>query len=196
MSITVDYESNWYERILGRIYTQFRDTVTWPLWARLIARQAQDLEDALQSLFNVYDIDNVGGVQLDVIGTIIGQPRLGVDDATYRLYLKTRIMANRSTGTPEDLYKVMRAFFARLAAFTFLEVHTSNIGVKAFTLRVSAVISRAEAMIATYFLGVAKEAGARGILEWREQTGSTTFTYDGTTAQAYDNGKYAGAKQA
>lgn len=60
--------------------------------------QIQELEDAIIPLFNRLDIDASEGVQLDEIGEIVGQSRLGLLDATYRLFLKAKIGANVSEG--------------------------------------------------------------------------------------------------
>jgi len=190
--IKIDYVSDWLSRIKGRLYTEFRNKTTWNGWATLIARQLQDLEDAYQTLLTLLDIDNSSGVQLDLVGRIVGQQRLGSDDATYRLYLRARIAANNSSGDPDSIYAV---FTALLGAIGF-KATTDPLGVKILTVKVTGVITRAQSYVAAYFLGVAKEAGVRGLLEWQESASAALFTYDGTTAQGYDAGVYAGATQA
>jgi hypothetical protein len=195
--ITIGYVDNWIERLKKtRLYVQFRDKTTHQMWCEVLGQQAQDAEDAVQTLNDLLNIDVAEGVQLDVIGRIVGQPRLGLDDATYRTTIRARIQTNASDGSPEDIYPVIRALFPEYSAFTYLVITTSNIGVKAFSLRIDATISRAAALRALSFLSDAKEAGARGLLKWRSQTSATTFTYGGTFAQSYGNGKYAGEKQA
>jgi len=51
-------------------------------------------------------IDNAYGVQLDVIGNIIIEPRNGKSDTAYRLALKVRVLVNRSNGTTEELIAI------------------------------------------------------------------------------------------
>jgi hypothetical protein len=114
-AITVDFIPNWSTRLKTRLYTQFRNKDTWNAFCDLLGRQFDDLEASGQSLFSLLDIDNSAGVELDAIGRIVGQPRLGADDATYRLYLRARIISNDSTGSSEDIYKVMRALFETTA---------------------------------------------------------------------------------
>lgn len=185
MTIRIDYVSDWSERLRGRLYTQFRDAVTWNQWIDyVLAPQAQALEDAGQELFGLYDIDASEGAQLDLVGRLVGQPRAGLDDATYRLYLRARIIANRSSGGPEELYAVMRALFGQDIG---LVVHTSY--VKAFEMRVKGPITPAGAVAGRDFLGDAKEAGARGIIVWQEVPDAEMFytayaTYLGATAAA------------
>lgn len=189
MAFTIDYESDWALRLRRLLYTQFRDATTWQQWCDdVLGPQAQDLEDALQTLFTLFSIDDCEGVQLDIIGRVVGQPRNSVDDATYRVYLKARILANRSTGTTEDLYAV---FNALLGAIGFVST-TSPI--RQFAFRAKTAITRTQAMIAIEFLRAAKEAGAGAVFEWQESPTAQMFTYD--TGPGYDQGRLAGAKRA
>lgn len=70
--------------------------------------QIQDLEDVLQLFFDRLNIDISEGVQLDGIGKIVNQDRLGLTDELYRLFLKGRIGANVSEGDIERLIEVWK----------------------------------------------------------------------------------------
>lgn len=189
MSHAIDYIDDWEKRLLGRLYVQFRDKETWQLWVTgIIAPQVQDLEDAAQTLLSVMDIDESEGAQLDRIGRIVGQPRNGVSDALYRIYLKARIRANQSTGASEDIYAVFRALFGTSAGLTL-----TTGWLKEFTLRVAIVLTRAEALVGVGFLRDSKESGARGIIEWQESATSLLFTLD--SGPGLDVGLLAGAAQ-
>lgn len=185
--VQIDYVSDWKERLCTRLYTQFRDKTTWLLWVALLARQAQDLEDAAQSLLTIFDIDNSSGIQLDVIGRIVGQTRQGAIDSEYRLGLKARILANKSSGTPENIF----ALFLGAPMVYSLGV------IKEFAVRVASVpITPAEAAGAVMLLGVAREAGARALFEWQEYVNAQMFTFDGAAGTGFDDGHFAGAGQA
>ena len=192
----IDYIDDWASRLRSRLFTQFRGKTTWNAWCdEVLGPQFQDLEDAAQTLLTLLDIDDSDGVQLDTIGRVVGQPRNGVDDPTYRLYLSARILANKSTGTVEDIFKVMRALFGQDET---LPTYQGG-WVKQFSIKIGAVLTRAEALIAADFLGDSKEAGARGILEWIETAPASMFQFDGTaspTGLGFDVGYFAGAKQA
>lgn len=188
--IKIDYVADWTARLRSRLYTQFRGLHTWELWIGLLARQFQDLEDSGQTLFGVYDIDNSSGVQLDAIGLIVGQARNGLDDATYRLYLKARIVANRSTGSPEEIYAVFRALLG-LIGFV---ITTDVLGIKAFKVRIKSAITRAQALAALDFLRDSKEAAARAILHWQETDDTNLFRFD--IGPGFDVGLFAGVLQA
>ena len=193
---TIDYVDDWAARLRSRLFTQFRDATSWQAWCdEVLGPQFQDLEDAAQTLLTLLDIDASEGVQLDNIGRIVGQSRNGVNDPTYRLYLSARVLANKSTGTVDDIFKVMRALFGQD------ETQPTYHGgwVKQFAIRIGEALTRAEALIAVEFLGDAKEAGARGILEWTESPPASMFQFDGTaspTGLGFDVGYFAGAKVA
>lgn len=68
--------------------------------------QIQDLEDVLQLFFDRLNISISEGVQLNGIGRIINQDRLGLTDELYRLFIRGRIGANVSEGDIERLIEV------------------------------------------------------------------------------------------
>lgn len=184
MATKIDYVTSWTARLQSRLYTQFKSAVTWQQWAAMLGQQFQDLEDAAQTFFTLFSIDDSVGVQLDTIGRLVGQVRAGIDDATYRLYLKTRVLANRSTGTPEELYKL----FITMLGSTVSPRYFAGF-IKQFALRLTNLaLTRTQALVAAQFLKSAREAGTRGVLEWQENVDSLMFSFDGapclTTALA------------
>jgi hypothetical protein len=196
--LTIDYETDWVTRLRNRIYTQWRDSVSWNKWAEFLGRQFQELEDATQSLLTTLDIDNSVGAQLDVIGRLIGQVRGGFDDATYRLFLKARIQANRSTGGGEDIYNVFRALYGETIG---LVITTSPI--KTLVLRVKGAITAAQAGYGVQFFTDSKEVGVRGLLEWQEYSDDSMLIFtdaesatDGTTKGLADVGETFGGRLA
>lgn len=195
MSNTIDLVDDWAARLRSRLYTQFRHATSWQAWCDLLGQQFDDLETAGQTLLTMLDVEASEGAQLDVIGRIVGQPRNGVDDDIYRLYLNARALANKSAGTVEDIFKVMRALYGQTEA----QPRYFGGWVKQFAIRVAAVLTRSEALIGVDFLGDAKEAAARGILEWIESPPASMFQFDGTaspTGLGFDVGYFAGAKVA
>lgn len=157
--MSISYESDWKARCRSRLYVQFRKP-KFQAWSDIIARQFQDLEDALQGLATIADIDGSVGAQLDVLGRIVGQPRVGLDDDTYRVYIRARIVARRSDGSGEALYKVFRQLLGSIG-FSLRQGW-----VKSFALTVRGTLTDAQALAAGDFLHDSKEAGARAILEF------------------------------
>src|SRR5690242_14038772 len=71
-----------------------------------LATPFQSIENMLQQLLTERSIDTAVGAQLDVIGRIVGQPRNGLDDESYRRYCRARIATNNSEGVMENLITV------------------------------------------------------------------------------------------
>ncbi len=70
------------------------------------AGDLQAIEDALQQLYSMRSVDEAVGVQLDMLGKIVGQGRGGMDDDAYRRMIRAKISVNRSKGTFADVLKV------------------------------------------------------------------------------------------
>jgi hypothetical protein len=183
--LTIDYVSDWQARLRALIYWQFRGKPKIQAWVDMVARQFQDLEDAYQSILTITNIDDSAGAQLDALGRVLGQPRGGVDDVTYRLYLRAAIVARKSRGRGEDIYRVFTALFP---SSTFV---LRSGGVKSFYIRVGQMLTRAQALVAQQFLQKAKEAGARANVIWQESPTNALFTLD--TGPGLDVGVFTGA---
>ena len=69
-----------------------------------------------QILDETFDIDAAIGAQLDVLGIIVGQERLGFIDDFYRILLRARIGINISEGEPERIISTAKI----LTGATFL----------------------------------------------------------------------------
>lgn len=80
------------------------------------ANQLQLLEQVIQDFLLKRGLDAAVGVNLDIVGLIVGQDRAGRTDDDYRLRLRLRIVQNNSEGTPEDLLNIMRTLLAPLGA--------------------------------------------------------------------------------
>lgn len=83
--------------------------------------QATDLELAYWDLFTKRTIDTAEGDQLDGIGRIVGEPRKDRTDDVYRIFLRVRILVNRSDGRPDDLYAIMLQAFGEDAVVSITE---------------------------------------------------------------------------
>lgn len=69
----------------------------------------QELENTLINLRDkTFSIDDSEGFQLDLIGELVGQARMGFDDAFYRILLYARIGINISNGEPERIINTLK----------------------------------------------------------------------------------------
>jgi Protein of unknown function (DUF2612) len=91
-------------------------------WLAAVLSIANDITNCLLSITQAFDLDFAIGVQLDVLGQIVGvsrtvnfQPSNGVspilDDTTYRILIKATIAQNQWDGTIGALYPVWNQLF-------------------------------------------------------------------------------------
>lgn len=91
-------------------------------WLTAALTPLADANNCIAFITSNFDLDNAVGVQLDVLGLLIGasrtvgfQPSDGVspilDDVTYRLLLRARIAWNGWPCTIESLYPLWRSLF-------------------------------------------------------------------------------------
>jgi hypothetical protein len=154
-----------------------------------LAAPAQDLEDALIQIYTQRWLPVAVGVQLDVLGAIVGQPRLGFTDDFYRLCIQARIRINLSSGGPEELYGVLALV---IPPGTTMTLH--YFAPAAFEMLLGGVaISLQLGQLFASFITQARGAGIGGQTIWSGSAPSATFTLDGTSAQSLDAGGLAEA---
>ena len=68
----------------------------------------QDVEDMWFQLMNERDLVSAIGAQLDILGSIVGEDRLGRDDEDYRDAIYNRIAINTSDGTPPKVTEILK----------------------------------------------------------------------------------------
>ena len=66
------------------------------------------LNQAFVDLSKTTDINTATGYQLDIIGKLVGEERIGRDDLRYRQAIFTRILLNNSNGHHEDILAYLR----------------------------------------------------------------------------------------
>ena len=150
------------------------------LWQGL-ASPVTDYESTLQWVQTAYDIDASTGVQMDELGKMLGQPRLGgpypigESDADYRTKLRAAVLRNRSKGTADDLVAMVRALLNGIV----VAVQTVDTPPAAFVLvvQVSAALTASQVTALQQFCEAARGAGI-GIqgLAWYIDP---TFAFDG-----------------
>ena len=92
---------------VARLLWQYRGRPRMEGMLASFLADVQSLEDvSLETWAGVWPLTAVG-VQLDVLGRLVGQARGQMVDAEYRLFILGRILANRSNGTWPDLFELL-----------------------------------------------------------------------------------------
>lgn len=173
---------------VARVWEQFKRSPNVNAAILALTPQFQALEDALTQLFLERGLAVAEGVQLDVIGRIVGEDRAGKSDDDYRRFLRARIATNRSRGVFEDMILVARLVLGDETVR--VETEQQDIATVVVRLRDAAVTADIAAVVFA-FLMQAKAAGVRLIVESSPEAPEDTFTWD--IGPGWDDGAFADA---
>lgn len=105
--MTIEQQTDQVAQALDLLIAQYKGKLTMADILNSWTQQVQELEDAFFQLLEDRTLGTGVGVQLDVLGAIVGQERLSSDDDQYLLRIKARIKINISSGTAEQLIEIL-----------------------------------------------------------------------------------------
>lgn len=116
------------EKYIDLVTSQHKVQPNFIEWLSAPLNIMQDGIDNSNDIVNAFDIDTSIGVQLDVLGDIVGcsrqvdfQPTDGsspvLDDYNYRMILKAKIAKNQWDGTTPDIYDIWNDIFPNYNLF-------------------------------------------------------------------------------
>lgn len=70
--------------------------------------ETQEIERMLMDMLDSFYVGTAEGDQLDAIGEIVGVDRQGLTDDLYRLRIRARILLNTSSGTVNQILKILQ----------------------------------------------------------------------------------------
>jgi hypothetical protein len=146
-----------------------------------LARRVQDVENVLWDIIELRRLDVATGAQLDALGKLVGERRIGRNDTDYRTGIRIRIRVNRSKGRTVDVIDV-----AMLAAgiyppkyidYPFLNFEVDLFG-QTGERYLADLLSRTRAA-SSYGILVASDLAASSLLIWDDAvspSGAQTFS--------------------
>lgn len=106
---------------LNLIPSQYQNSPKFKQWLTVLLTPLVDVQDLASNLDKYFDIDSAVGVQLDMLGHIVGASRLlpftptngnpVLDDDDYRFLIKAQIARNTWHGTNEEIYDKWNELF-------------------------------------------------------------------------------------
>ena len=122
---------------MNRLLFQFSESPKLKALLEVALNQLRQAESAFEEIRELKS--------LDVLGKIVGQERGGMNDDDYALWIKARVLLNRSRGTPEDLIEILRVLLdpGSVAGMTEIREHPEA----AFTVLLQKVIHHDPAKI-------------------------------------------------
>ncbi len=184
--MAVEQITDWPARLRAKVYTFFYGG-NWAVpTANAIGAGANQVEAAFQAVLSLWSIDTITddptspaygvgrGVQLDRIGSLVGEQRGSATDDIYRYLLRAKITANKSSGTPVPMIATFLAMFGGAGAPLLIPGWIAEV-----TLRLVGVVTPPLLVApAVQLLGFVTQGGTRSVLEWTTVAPEMTFTYD------------------
>lgn len=93
---------------------QFSQSPKLKSFLRALISPFNDADEELYRLHHGRYIDHASGITLDIIGSIVGQPRNDMSDEDYRPWIKVAICLNNSSGTPENVLTILAILFGKM----------------------------------------------------------------------------------
>src|SRR5882672_579851 len=154
---------------IALLVEQFKATVDLPKYLAVYLRQNQILEGVIWDVINKRMLGVAVGDQLDQLGDLVGEGRLGRNDTDYRAAVRLRIRVNRSQGRAEDVIQVANLASGNTAIYN--ELYPANFEVQIYNTVTPAVIAR--------MLYSTKAAGTGGTLVYSiTPDDGTIFKFD------------------
>ncbi len=103
----IDQVSDFQERTLGRLLSQFKGKVRIEALLTATATVVQELEDLfIGQLLNESEFDVAAGVHLEAWGKLVGEQRGGLLDEDYRRFISAKILANKCLGRTDEFIRI------------------------------------------------------------------------------------------
>jgi len=176
---------------LAQLAAQYRNRPLMEGVATGTGTRAQTLETVFWQIYtqmgispNASGFTQATGAQLDLIGKVVNLPRGSASDSVYVLLLQAQIRVLLSSGTINQIEQIMTILLPG-GLYTVKQMFPATMEIVDYT-------SSPNYQAFFDLIKHAKPAGVRLTYEFLPNTLATTFKYDGTSAQAYDNGHYAG----
>jgi hypothetical protein len=144
----------------------------------VFAQQTQQIETALLEVLVDTRLENAEGVQLDVIGVIVGLERGALSDDDYRARLLVRIQVNQSSGTIPEVLSVVENMLATDQQITLTEYLIAS-----FVIRIDDALPISGGVLAAE-VQKARAAGVKTQIEYTDIDDDDTFTF--ATADAVE----------
>lgn len=115
-------------RARGRFIDDLKSKTFLDAIVTAAASEVLELEQAAMAWRDGFLIANSAGVQLDILGRIVGRERTSSDDDIYRLWIRAQIAINLADGLAVDLIKIANAIlFEDNPGFTYEEHYPASV---------------------------------------------------------------------
>lgn len=169
--MAIDPIDDYFEHSKDLFVEVFKDKPRLSAILKAYSAQSDELEAVFWAILATRDVDQAVGIQLDALGKIPVQVRVGDTDDIYRTFIKTRIRVNRSNGHNVDIVQLVQLATGS-NNFEILDLYPAS-----FVVTVKDAIASWLAPLLAEFLGDAAGAGIGTGLVWSDAAESGLFTF-------------------
>lgn len=171
--MAIENKLDYFTEAKRRLTQQFKGLPRIEGFLQAVSDECQELEDAMWEVFvnRVIQSDLATGDLLAKLGALVGQGSEGLTDAEYRLLIRARILANRSSGRREELITILSTLTGASSTIGFREYYPASAEIESDNVTISALL------IFRAFLAVAKSAGVRLDFIYSKSLSADTFKF-------------------
>lgn len=179
----IEHEETVADEGVGLFTDEWQEKPRLEALLRSYLNRLQELEDTTWNVLESRLIDNAVNSQLDTLGKLVGQPRLGLDDTTYRTYVKARALVNRSKGRGEDIIALCTTL---LGAFTttLTEMYPASFIIETNVPLSPALV--AQALEISRLIASGRAAGVGSSFHFTDEAFAGLFLFSATDTQDVD----------
>jgi hypothetical protein len=171
-------------RGVERLLTPFKGKANFEALLASYLKEVQALEDAIYSLIPIDALPILNTAWLDVLGRIVGQPRGGRDNETYRLWIQAKMLVNISGGLPEEMLTIA-ALVTSATVGSLLLVEGED--AQAY-MELTEALPGIDGDAAADLLMLAKPAGVAWYFLWHVEDTTFQFSTTDTVESSADRG--------
>lgn len=173
--------ASYIKEALKLVITQLRGKGKFEALLSSYVAELDELEAALWQLNEDRWIDTAEGEQLDGLGRIVKAIRAGATDDQFRLRLRARILLNRSSGTPNEILKILRLMVKSTTTLLYTAKYPASFLVTAGI----DTLDDFEVTELSSTIGEATSAGVNSQLVYQTVSDATSFTFaSGSSAES------------
>lgn len=171
--MALTHKTTHVEEAKEQLAQQFHGKAKLEALLSALIQQVQEAEDAAFTIINGFNLDTAVGDQLDCLGAIVGEPRNARTDTTYRLWIRARILLNRSSGKTEEIYAIFNLLIPAGTEPELTDYYPAE-----FVLSITGVLDDEDLVDQlALILHEAKAAGVGASLMWQEAEDADMFTF-------------------
>lgn len=152
---------------------------------RSYLNRLQELEDTTWAVLESRLIDNAVDSQLDVLGKLVGQRRMGLDDDTYRLFIKARALVNRSKGRGPDIIGLCTLLFGEFNTL-LVEMYPASFVIETAAASPLTPALAGQVRQIARLIAAARAAGVGSSIHYTEEDEAGLFEFSNSGTQVAD----------